>query len=125
MMNKQVFATTLREPSELVASGLAKAVDLADLEQVASRYAIAITPDIAALIDPSDPDDPIARQFIPTRAELIAAPGENGYFFFSSRRRHTSFDCDWSSDVCSSDLIPYPAGGREPRRARLRAGGAE
>src|SRR5688572_32819991 len=30
-------------------------------------------------------------------------------FFFSSRRRHTRFDCDWSSDVCSSDLIDaYP-----------------
>src|SRR2546430_7404650 len=34
--------------------------------------------------------------------------GENGLvviidFFFSSRRRHTRFDCDWSSDVCSSD----------------------
>src|SRR5579859_3848194 len=30
-------------------------------------------------------------------------------FFFSSRRRHTSFDCDWSSDVCSSDLwVPAP-----------------
>src|SRR5205085_8419860 len=29
------------------------------------------------------------------------------FFFFSSRRRHTRFDCDWSSDVCSSDL---PAG---------------
>src|SRR2546430_8523787 len=27
-------------------------------------------------------------------------------FFFSSRRRHTRFDCDWSSDVCSSDLSP-------------------
>src|SRR2546427_3938900 len=27
-------------------------------------------------------------------------------FFFSSRRRHTRFDCDWSSDVCSSDLLP-------------------
>src|SRR6266568_5560960 len=26
------------------------------------------------------------------------------YFFFSSRRRHTSWNCDWSSDVCSSDL---------------------
>src|SRR5256886_4677264 len=26
------------------------------------------------------------------------------FFFFSSRRRHTIFDCDWSSDVCSSDL---------------------
>src|SRR2546430_7657149 len=31
-------------------------------------------------------------------------------FFFSSRRRHTRFDCDWSSDVCSSDL-----GARVPR----------
>src|SRR5260370_2321033 len=26
------------------------------------------------------------------------------FFFFSSRRRHTIFKCDWSSDVCSSDL---------------------
>src|SRR2546430_9635576 len=29
------------------------------------------------------------------------------FFFFSSRRRHTRFDCDWSSDVCSSDLIRH------------------
>src|SRR2546430_8549821 len=28
-------------------------------------------------------------------------------FFFSSRRRHTRFDCDWSSDVCSSDLMAF------------------
>src|SRR2546430_3444616 len=28
-------------------------------------------------------------------------------FFFSSRRRHTRFDCDWSSDVCSSDLSEF------------------
>src|SRR2546430_3346280 len=28
-------------------------------------------------------------------------------FFFSSRRRHTRFDCDWSSDVCSSDLTSF------------------
>src|SRR5256886_11862319 len=34
------------------------------------------------------------------------------YFFFSSRRRHTRFDCDWSSDVCSSDLSEEP--GDEP-----------
>src|SRR5690242_21593695 len=27
-------------------------------------------------------------------------------FFFSSRRRHTRLTCDWSSDVCSSDLDP-------------------
>src|SRR2546430_8755093 len=31
-------------------------------------------------------------------------------FFFSSRRRHTRFDCDWSSDVCSSDLLRGGAG---------------
>src|SRR2546427_2245063 len=31
------------------------------------------------------------------------------FFFFSSRRRHTRFDCDWSSDVCSSDLFPEGA----------------
>src|SRR2546427_6890368 len=30
--------------------------------------------------------------------------GLTSVFFFSSRRRHTRFDCDWSSDVCSSDL---------------------
>src|SRR6266571_7512431 len=28
-----------------------------------------------------------------------------GFFFFSSRRRHTRLTCDWSSDVCSSDLV--------------------
>src|SRR2546430_3819882 len=32
-------------------------------------------------------------------------PGVVVFFFFSSRRRHTRFDCDWSSDVCSSDLV--------------------
>src|SRR5205085_1873624 len=31
----------------------------------------------------------------------------DNFFFFSSRRRHTSFDCDWSSDVCSSDLVGH------------------
>src|SRR2546430_8983833 len=31
------------------------------------------------------------------------------FFFFSSRRRHTRFDCDWSSDVCSSDLAMHRA----------------
>src|SRR2546427_6642088 len=36
------------------------------------------------------------------------------FFFFSSRRRHTRFDCDWSSDVCSSDLV-------QPQLAQLLA----
>src|SRR5256886_7756871 len=38
-------------------------------------------------------------------------------FFFSSRRRHTRFDCDWSSDVCSSDLVHRS---REGVAARIR-----
>lgn len=70
-------AMTLREPAELVAHGLAPAADLAGLEQVAARYAVAVTPDIAALIDTDDPDDPIARQFIPRGEELVAQPGES------------------------------------------------
>src|SRR2546430_13846525 len=37
-------------------------------------------------------------------------------FFFSSRRRHTRFDCDWSSDVCSSDLGPVSVGGYQTLR---------
>src|SRR5260221_8149927 len=32
------------------------------------------------------------------------------FFFFSSRRRHTRSLCDWSSDVCSSDLLLHPVG---------------
>src|SRR2546430_10665468 len=36
-------------------------------------------------------------------------------FFFSSRRRHTRFDCDWSSDVCSSDLADVAPVGRQSR----------
>ncbi len=46
-------------------------------EKVAARYAIAVTPEIAALIEPDDPADPIARQFIPSAQELVATPGEN------------------------------------------------
>jgi lysine 2,3-aminomutase len=71
------LAATLRQPTELVARGLAPAADLADLERVAARYAIAVTSDIAALIDSEDPDDPIARQFIPDVRELIEQPGES------------------------------------------------
>src|SRR5256886_14449812 len=40
------------------------------------------------------------------------------FFFFSSRRRHTRFDCDWSSDVCSSDLLSL-AIGRNGQNVRL------
>src|SRR3989475_7875157 len=44
-------------------------------------------------------------------------------FFFSSRRRHTRFDCDWSSDVCSSDLVALHQGLRHPLEELLGVGG--
>ena len=47
-----------------------------ELERVAARYAVSLTPDIAALIDPADPHDPIARQFVPDAAELETRAGE-------------------------------------------------
>jgi lysine 2,3-aminomutase len=68
---------TLRTPADLVAHGLASAADLPDLEKVAARYAVAVTADIAALIDPDDPDDPIARQFVPNALELVGREGES------------------------------------------------
>src|SRR5690348_13615088 len=76
-MRKTNLATTLRTPAELVAHGLARTADLPDLEKVASRYAVAVTPVIVELIDSANPNDAIARQFIPTAAELETAPGEN------------------------------------------------
>jgi lysine 2,3-aminomutase len=76
-MNKTHLGTTLREPADLVAHGLARAADLPELEKVAARYAVAVTPDMVALIDRNDPADPIARQFIPSADELVTEPGEN------------------------------------------------
>ncbi|SCB34084.1 L-lysine 2,3-aminomutase [Bradyrhizobium shewense] len=76
-MTKTNLARTLREPAELVAEGLAPAAALPALERVAARYAVAITPALVELIDPSDPDDPIARQFVPSAAELEMQPGED------------------------------------------------
>jgi lysine 2,3-aminomutase len=71
------LTATLREPTELVGRGLAAVADLPDLEKVAARYAVAVTPAMAALIDPDDPDDPIARQFIPSAAELVSQQSES------------------------------------------------
>jgi lysine 2,3-aminomutase len=67
---------TLRSADDLVAAGLVARERRAEIEAVAARYALALTADIAELVDPADPRDPVARQFIPDRAELEARPGE-------------------------------------------------
>ncbi|MDO9415629.1 lysine-2,3-aminomutase-like protein [Pararhizobium sp.] len=66
----------IRTVPELEAADLIGAQDRAGLQQVAEHYAIALTPAIAALIDRNDPNDPIARQFVPDLAELNLLPEE-------------------------------------------------
>lgn len=67
---------TLRRASDLIDAGLVAGEQRATLDQVAARYAIAITPAMADLIDAAEPDDPIARQFVPDAAELAIGPHE-------------------------------------------------
>ena len=67
---------TVRRVDELVDKGLVDRVDLEVLEQVAERFDVAITQDLVDLITPSDPQDPIARQFVPSKRELTVLPEE-------------------------------------------------
>lgn len=69
-------ARSLRRVADLAARGFMPDARAAALARVAERYAVAITPTMAELIDPADPADPIARQFVPDLAELIVTPEE-------------------------------------------------
>ena len=66
----------LHTTADLARAGLVEPDAVAALEAVATRYAIAITPAVAALIDPADPLDPIGLQYLPSPEELVSAPGE-------------------------------------------------
>jgi lysine 2,3-aminomutase len=67
---------TLRRADDLIAAGLVARERRAEIEAVAARYALALTADMAELIEPTDPRDPIARQFVPDKAELDTRPQE-------------------------------------------------
>ena len=69
--------TTHRSGESLIAAGLASPERGEEIARVAARYAVSLTPDLAALIDPSDARDPIARQFVPDGAELEEKRGES------------------------------------------------
>jgi len=68
---------SLRSISDLRQAGLLPAAAGEALEVVAARYVVAITPEMARLIDRNDPGDPIARQFVPDARELEPSPGEH------------------------------------------------
>ena len=63
-------------PDDLVSMGLIEPQQLGEIRRVAGEYTVALTADVAALVDPTDPDDPIAKQFVPSVAELANAPEE-------------------------------------------------
>ena len=69
-------AKSLRTIGDLREAGLIEAADAEALDAVAARYAIAITPAMADLIERGDPADPIARQFVPDTRELEQSPDE-------------------------------------------------
>ena len=67
---------TLHTPAAFVAAGLLPPDRRAEVEAVARKYALGVTPAIAALIDSADLADPIARQFLPDARELVTTPDE-------------------------------------------------
>jgi lysine 2,3-aminomutase len=72
------MVTTKPGFGELCADATLPRERLAELKKVAARYAVAITPAMADLIDPADPHDPIARQFVPDARELEPSAEERG-----------------------------------------------
>ena len=67
---------TLRRGADFAVAGLVGEDQAAAIDRVAERYAVALTPLLADLIDPTDADDPIARQFIADERELAATEEE-------------------------------------------------
>src|SRR5438105_515118 len=76
-MTANPVTRTITTPEQLAATGLIQKDDAATLRPVTVRYAVAVTPHIAGLIDPSDPGDAIARQFIPSVEELHSTPEQH------------------------------------------------
>src|SRR5580704_3160811 len=70
------LSSALRTPSDLINAGLVSTDRRAELEQVATRYAVSVSSEMARIIDPADPHDPIAAQFVPSSAELDSSPEE-------------------------------------------------
>jgi lysine 2,3-aminomutase len=79
MANHQLNAThrrTIRRSEDLLETGLIGDEQIAEIDAVCAEFSMAITPEMADLIDSTDQADPIARQFVPTAAELNVLPVE-------------------------------------------------
>jgi lysine 2,3-aminomutase len=70
------MTSTIRSAAQICEQGFALPAQLPSLQKVAARYAIALPPALAGIIDRNDRNDPIARQFVPSGAELDHQPQE-------------------------------------------------
>lgn len=77
MIKKSTSLKPIRTINALAERGLASKEDLDGLEQVVENFSLAITPQMYNLIDQNNPDDPIAKQFVPTEDELNILPVES------------------------------------------------
>lgn len=70
------FSHTLRKSHDLVKARLIEAEQVSEIDKVSENFSMAISPAIVNLIEEGNPDDPIARQFVPSSAELVILPEE-------------------------------------------------
>jgi lysine 2,3-aminomutase len=66
----------LRTPDQLVERGLVPSAQRAAIERVCQEFSLAVSPEMVELINPDDPADPVAAQFVPDARELIVQPAE-------------------------------------------------
>jgi lysine 2,3-aminomutase len=76
MQSKLVKQQTARNSQDLLETGLISQEQAADIDKTTETFSMAITPELMELIDPADPNDPIARQFIPSLEEFNVLPDE-------------------------------------------------
>jgi len=76
LSSKQPKRRTARDGKALLKANLISSEKVVEVEQTRNNFSMAVTPEMMNLIDPNDPNDPIARQFIPTKAELQVSPEE-------------------------------------------------
>jgi lysine 2,3-aminomutase len=73
-LQREIIDQLAFQIADFLARGLVSADKLAEIRRVAEQFSVALTEDMAGLIDPGDADDPIAAQFVPSGAELETTP---------------------------------------------------
>lgn len=74
--DKSASPRTIRSASELVEHGIIAEAQKDGIERVAQQYAVAITPSLLDTIATSDPEGGVAKQYVPSEAELATSPDE-------------------------------------------------